>query len=84
MVVFKRKTRMISFRVSEEEYRQLQAASLSSGARSVSDFARDNLFCLINAKPASAIEGRVDRISEALATLDGEIQRIRSRLADAM
>jgi len=84
MAVFKRKNRMISFRVSEEEYRQLQSATLSAGARSISDYARDNLFCRCQSEPAAAIGKRVESISEALATLDSEIKRIRSRLSDPL
>lgn len=43
MSVYKRKSRMISFRISDEEYEQLRKISLSQGARSVSDYARSAL-----------------------------------------
>lgn len=36
----RRMTRMISFRVSEDEFEQLRARSMAEGARSVSDYAR--------------------------------------------
>lgn len=40
MSVFKRRTRIISFRVSEEEYGHLLRISSESGAHSISDWAR--------------------------------------------
>ena len=44
MPVFVRRTRALCFRLSEEEYKMLQDASVTSGAHSVSDYAR-NLIC---------------------------------------
>jgi len=44
MPVFVRRTRALCFRLSEEEYKMLQDASMASGAHSVSDHAR-NLIC---------------------------------------
>lgn len=46
-----RRTRMISFRVSEREFEMLKTLSESEGARSVSDFARD---ALCGSRPGSA------------------------------
>jgi hypothetical protein len=40
VTVFKPRTRIVSFRVSEEEYENLKTLSRDCGARSVSDFAR--------------------------------------------
>jgi hypothetical protein len=37
---FKRMNRMISFRVSDDEFERLRAKSLAEGSRSVSDYAR--------------------------------------------
>jgi len=40
---FRRMTRMVSFRVSENEFEQLRCKSEAEGARSVSDYARLSL-----------------------------------------
>lgn len=40
MAVFRPRTRLVNFRLSEEEYQQLKESCASSGARSVSDYAR--------------------------------------------
>jgi hypothetical protein len=40
MSVFKRRTRIVSFRLSEDEYERLRGTCVSHGIRSISDFAR--------------------------------------------
>ena len=47
MSVLKRRSRMISFRVSEDEYAGLKNLCVNEGARSVSDMARDAVHRLI-------------------------------------
>jgi len=44
MAVLKRRTRLISFRVSDDEYQDLLAKTAAQGARSISDFSRAALF----------------------------------------
>ena len=39
-MAYRRMTRMISFRVSEDEFERLRSKSQAEGARSVSDYAR--------------------------------------------
>lgn len=39
-MAFRKMTRMISFRVSDDEFQQLRARSEAEGARSISDYAR--------------------------------------------
>lgn len=43
MGVLKRRTRLISFRLSDEEYEALLATTAAQGARSISDFSRSTL-----------------------------------------
>jgi hypothetical protein len=40
MAIIKRRTKLICFRVSDEEYEKLQGACEAEGARSISEFAR--------------------------------------------
>ena len=44
MGVLKRRTRLISFRLSDEEYQALLQITAAQGARSISDFSRTVLF----------------------------------------
>jgi len=48
MTVLKPRTRMISVRLSEEEYSALRRLCLVTGARSVSDLTRDAMRVLLN------------------------------------
>jgi phosphoglycerate-specific signal transduction histidine kinase len=79
MVVFKRKTRMISFRLSEEEYQYLRSISESEGARSVSDYARDTLFRIRQAarRPPAEIQAKMDKLASRLDSLNREVQSLR-------
>src|SRR5690349_15262141 len=43
MAVMRKRTRLVSFRLSEQEYEALQSYSMNLGARSISDFARTAL-----------------------------------------
>ena len=80
MVVFKRKTRMISFRLSEAEYQYLRTISESRGARSVSDYARDTLFRISQSarRPPAEIQAKVDKLATMLDTLNREVQSLRT------
>ena len=86
MVVFKRKSRMISFRLSEEEYQYLRTVSESKGARSVSDYARDTLFHIGQAarRPPAEIQAKVDKLATMLDTLNREVQSLRTGQPAAM
>lgn len=80
MVVFKRKSRMVSFRLSEEEYTILQRASLNTGARSVSDFARDTLFGVLhglsNASDSAVLETKVEKLASDMELLTQHVQQV--------
>lgn len=80
MVVFKRKTRMVSFRLSEEEYQYLRAVSESQGAHSVSDYARATLFRVSRAarRQPAEVQARIDKLAGDLETLHREVQSLRA------
>lgn len=69
---YRRRTRMISFRVSEHEFEQLRTISESEGAGSVSDYARLSLCRGSTASP--------DNIAATIHKLDSELQSLRSHL----
>ena len=82
MVVLKRKTRMVSFRLSEEQYEALVHASFSTGARSVSDYARDTLFDCLDIQnrgtAAGALESRVERIALDVESLTRNMRQLQA------
>jgi hypothetical protein len=63
-----RRTRTISFRVSEREFELLRMKSAAEGARSISDLAR-----LVLCGPPT---GSPDRLDNSLGELRGELQRL--------
>ena len=87
MAILKRRSRMISFRVSEEEYASLCSVCQIEGARSVSDLTRVALHLLIRKDAQVPVEnllreltGRVDmldlRVQQLTAASDTHIDRI--------
>jgi predicted DNA-binding protein len=80
MVVFKRKTRMLSLRLSEEEYERLRQKSLAQGSRSVSDYARETLFRFSGGEPTSSsngLERRMRKLDSEMQVLSRELERLR-------
>ena len=71
-MAMRRRTRMISFRVSEPEFQALQARSEAEGARSISDFAR---LALCNAS-----REHEERIVPDLSALHTHIQQLSDRV----
>ncbi|MFN7651551.1 MAG: ribbon-helix-helix protein, CopG family [Acidobacteriota bacterium] len=78
--MIKRRTKIVSIRLLDEEYKQLKQLCESQGARSVSDLARDAMFGLL--KPATSIEGKVIDLDMRLTALRDEVQRL-SRMVEA-
>jgi hypothetical protein len=84
MSVLKRRSRMISFRVSEDEYAGLKNLCVNEGARSVSDMARDAVHRLITnhswpnnqAWPNNQLETVVQVLQGRIEALDLEVKRL--------
>ena len=86
MPVLKRRSKMVSFRLSEQEYQDLVALCSSCGARSLSDLARDAMNGLLGS-PKRNGNGNGDGIETAVAELHGrmaELDRELKRLARFM
>lgn len=78
MSVLKRRSRMISFRVSEDEYAGLKNLCVNEGARSVSDMARDAVHRLItnHSWPHNKLETVVQVLQGRIEALDLEVKRL--------
>ena len=72
---FRRMTRMISFRVSEDEFELLRNKSEAQGARSVSDYARVSL-CGGTASCDGQQDLKIRELSEGIEKLSLDIQRL--------
>ena len=81
MAVFRRRTRVVSFRLSDDEYESLRQVSLAEGARSVSDYARVALCRLMGAARESdgdGIEAKVFQLDEQMQALQDELRRLQA------
>jgi hypothetical protein len=86
MAIDRKRSRLVSFRLSEQEYQTLHNSTLSGGARSISDFARR---ALLDVNASGARSGGVNASGvtvnndtlEQLVTTMGELNRVISRLS---
>jgi hypothetical protein len=74
---FKRKGRMISFRISDEEYASLKLLYRSHGARSLSDFARLSMqrTAAVEDRLRSDLLSRIEALDERVGNLEAHFPR---------
>jgi hypothetical protein len=85
MIVLKRREKMVSIRLSDDEYRRLKEMTQAQGARSVSDVARSAMQLMLAAHQAGSdgtIESRVRELDGRVAVLDREVQRLSALVAE--
>ncbi len=81
MTVRNPRSRMISIRLSEQEYLGLKRLCLITGARSVSDLTRDAMRVLLNGVKSDDILGlRMDEFGSLLKSLDRRSTRLQREL----
>lgn len=78
MNALKRRSRMVSFRLSEEEYEGLKHICMTIGARSLSDIARDAVQRLLSngTEPKSYSDAQLRILYEKMDALDQEVKRL--------
>ncbi|SPF33208.1 conserved hypothetical protein [Candidatus Sulfopaludibacter sp. SbA4] len=72
MGVLKPRTRIVTFRLAEEEFERIKNLCVAEGARSMSDYARTSLCNSISARAASSDTGLDARVG----TLDRKVQEL--------
>jgi len=89
--VFRPRTRLVNFRLSEDEYQELKSTCSKSGARSVSDYARSAVLSGPSGKapvpvmpvPASAEQPgclpRWDRLEAVVTELEIRVRQLAER-----
>jgi hypothetical protein len=82
MSVLKSKARIVTFRVSADEYEVLARASLRSGARSLAEFSRAAIFDKVAAlsAPRLALNRDLTTLGKALGELDVALQAASDRI----
>ncbi len=78
MPINKRRSRIVSFRLSQEEYDSLKSVSATRGARSVSDFTRSVAFQHNdkNNEAMDTIEETLRLLKDKMDTIDREIKKL--------
>jgi hypothetical protein len=76
MAIYSPRTRLVNFRLSEDEYQTLKEAAIRQGARSISDFARGAILTSVNT-PRSE-NGQVDLtgLDRKMSEIQGTVERI--------
>lgn len=83
MSVMKPKCRMISIRLSDEEYTGLKTLCVERGARSVSDLAREAMNQVLNLTPGEngrGVDQRIQELQSRLNLLDRRLTEVSARL----
>jgi len=84
MSVLRPRSRIISIRLSEDEYIGLKRLCSDTGARSVSDLAREGMRSLINATSREdALGSWTDEFRLQMRSLDRKIEELTARLLSA-
>lgn len=81
MTVLKARSRMISVRLSEDEYSALMNVCVATGARSLSDLARDAMRLLLNnttydrlpADPTGAVQTQMEILNRRIDELRAQL-----------
>jgi hypothetical protein len=82
MTILKPRSRMISVRLSEDEYESLRTLCMSTGARSVSDLTRDAMQILLKkSSEDNTISGYMDDVRAQISALDHKIEVLSERIA---
>jgi hypothetical protein len=79
MPVPKPRSRLVNFRVNDEEYEILRIACAERGARSISDYARLSVLGSGGGSPASA-----SSIERQLAALGLKVNQLENRMSDLL
>ena len=77
-----RKNKIISLRLSEEEYESLKLVYSSRGVRSLSEFARDAMHRVVGEPTNSPnLQDHVQLLAGKVALLEGEVSRLSHAVA---
>lgn len=82
MPVLKPRKRMISVRLSEEEYSALRRICNVTGARSLSDLTRDAMYVLLNgANREEALGSRLDEFRAEIRNLNKRMEELATEIS---
>jgi hypothetical protein len=81
MAVLKPRSRMISVRLSEDEYSALRDLCSLTGARSVSDFTRDAMRTVLrNASREDPFAGSLEEFRVGMKSLEKKVEQLEAKI----
>jgi hypothetical protein len=80
MTEIRRRSRMISVRLSEEEYAELRHLCLLTGARSVSDLTRDAMRSVLKRTNPDGSTGNLDEVLAGMKDLEKKVERLEAQI----
>jgi hypothetical protein len=84
MTVLKPRSRMISVRLSEDEYLALRRLCTATGARSVSDLTRDAMRALANGPNREDVVGSyLEEVRAQISNLNRKVEELAGRIANS-
>lgn len=89
MSVLKRRNKLLTIRLSDEEYRQVLSICTVRGARSVSDFVREAMMQLMatprgrNGNGDASVLSRIEELDERVSVLQSEVSRLSLKLGQS-
>ena len=87
MVVLKRRSRLVTFRTSADEYEALLRSCVESGARSLAEYARAAVLEHArgrSAGPSIGLTGDLNTLGQSLSELDEMLMLARKRIQDVL
>ena len=82
MAVLTSRSRLVTFRLSADEYKELQNVCIAEGARSISDFARSAVLRrMVQAGKRVALSEDLATLGAVLEELDTSLRDLRGRIA---
>jgi len=82
MTVFKARSRMVSVRLSEDEYIALRELCLTTGARSVSDITRDAMRAFLNgAAREETLHTRINEFCDQMNHFGRRLDELAERIS---
>jgi hypothetical protein len=84
MAFHKPRTRLVNFRLTEEEYETLKSAAENRGARSISDFARAAILSSVATQDTGGNGQNLTGIDRKLEEINVAVERLAGMLAMRM
>jgi hypothetical protein len=75
-IALKRRSRVVNFRLTEEEYGKLAAVCVHKGCPSISDFARAAILGMVEleAQRGAPLDGRLANLDERVSQLEASLR----------